>query len=117
MNKVTLAGRLGQDPELKTVGNDTKRVKFSLATNDGYGDKKKTNWHNCTAFGKTAEIIAQYVKKGSELVVSGSIDYNKHEEKVYTGIIVRDFTFVGGRTESTQQASATTKEVQENLPF
>ena len=100
MNKVTLVGRLGQDPELKTSQAGTSFVKFSIATNDGFGDKKKTNWHNCTAFGKASEIINQYVKKGNEIAVSGSIDYNKHEDKMYTGILVNDFTFIGGKSEA-----------------
>lgn len=103
MNTVNLVGRLGQDPELKTSKSGTSFVKFSIATNDGFGDNKKTNWHNCTAFGKGADIIAKYVKKGSEIAVSGSIDYNKHEDKFYTSILVDKFTFVGGKSESSAQ--------------
>ena len=101
MNKITLVGRLGQDPELKTSKGGKSFAKFSIATNDGYGDNKKTNWHSCTAFGKAAELIEKYVKKGSEIAVSGSIDYNKHEEKIYTNILVNDFTFIGAKGETT----------------
>lgn len=96
MNKVTLVGRLGQDPELQTSQGGKSYCKFSIATNDGFGDNKKTNWHSCTAFGKVADIINQYTKKGSELAVSGTLDYNKHEDKIYTNILVNDFTFIGG---------------------
>lgn len=104
MNTINLVGRLGQDPELKTSKSGTSFVKFSIATNDGFGDNKKTNWHNCTAFGKSAEIIAKYVKKGNEIAVSGSIDYNKHEDKIYTGILVNNFTFIGGKSEASAQS-------------
>lgn len=96
MNVTTLVGRLGQDPEIKQSKSGNSFVKFSIATNDGFGDNKKTNWHNCTAFGKLADVIAQYCKKGDMVAVSGSIDYNKHEEKIYTTILVRDFSFGGG---------------------
>ena len=104
MNKVTLVGRLGQDPEHKTANSGMTFVKFSIATNDGFGDNKKTNWHNCTAFGKAADIIHKYVKKGSEIAVSGSIDYNKHDDKYFTSILVNDFTFIGGKSENSDPA-------------
>lgn len=124
MNKVILVGRLGQDPEHKTANSGTSFVKFSLATNDGYGDNKKTNWHSCTAFGKVADIINQYVSKGSEIAISGSIDYNKHEDKYYTGILVNDFTFIGGKSESSssnQKAQPKdadiSEDAQDDLPF
>lgn len=99
MNTVNLVGRLGGDPELKQSQSGKSFVKFSIATNDGYGDNKKVNWHSCTAFGKGAEIINQYISKGSEIAVSGSIDYHKHEDKHYTNILVNDFTFIGGKKE------------------
>jgi len=125
MNTVVLTGRLGQDPELKTSQGGKSFCKFSIATNDGFGDNKKTNWHSCTAFGKGAEIINQYVKKGSEISISGSIDYNKHEDKIYTNILVNNFTFIGGKSENTtsqQQAPATSFEPvaednESGLPF
>lgn len=105
MNKVTLVGRLGQDPEVKTSNLGKQYAKFSLATNDGYGENKKTNWHSCVAFGKVAELIDKYVSKGNELAVNGSVDYNKHDDKYYTNIIVNDITFIGGKSEnSIQQA-------------
>ena len=106
MNKVTLVGRLGEDPKHQTAQSGKTFCKFSLATNDGFGDNKKTNWHSCTAFGKVADIINQYCKKGSELAVSGTLDYNKHEDKYYTNILVNDFTFIGGKNET----SATQKQ-------
>lgn len=103
MNKVILVGRLGQDPEHQTAQSGKTFCKFSLATNDGYGENKKTNWHSCTAFGKAADIINQYCKKGNELSVSGTLDYNKHEDRYYTNILVNDFTFIGGKSENTVQ--------------
>lgn len=91
MNQVNLIGRLGGDPEEKNGV-----VKFSIATNDGTNDKPKTNWHNIVAFGKTGEILSKYLNKGSQIGITGRLDYNKFEDKNYTSVIVERFTFVGG---------------------
>lgn len=94
MNNVTLVGNLGDNPELRNSNNGNEFIIFSLATNDGFGENKKTNWHNCIAFGKAAELIHKYTQKGSKLAISGSIDYRKNDDKYYTSIIVNSFTFV-----------------------
>ena len=94
MNNVTLVGNLGNNPELRNSNNGKEFITFSLATNDGFGDNKKTNWHNCIAFGKPAELIHHYTQKGSKLAISGSIEYKKVEEKHYTSIIVNSFTLL-----------------------
>lgn len=110
MNKVTLVGRLGQDPEHQTSKAGKSFVKFSIATNDGYGENKKANWHNCTAFGKAADIINQYVSKGSEIAIGGTVDYNTHNDKIYTTILVNDFTFIGGKNKSELNKDSQNKE-------
>jgi single-strand DNA-binding protein len=98
MNNINLIGRLGQTPELKTAkSGSTSFINFSIATNDGFGDKKKTNWHNCTAFGKTAEIISKYVNKADLIGVNGEIDYNENDGKRYTTVKVNSITLIGGR--------------------
>lgn len=116
MNQINLLGRLGGDPEEKNGA-----VKFSIATNDGFGEKKKTNWHNIVAFGKTGEILGKYLKKGSQIGISGRIDYNKFDEKIYTSVIVERFSFVSDNKQSgvnTQQPQATqTQEEEDDAPF
>lgn len=93
MNNVVLVGRLGKDPEVKE-----SVVKFAIATNDGFGKNKKTNWHTCVVFGKLKDIISNYVKKGNEIAISGSIDYYKSDDgKYFTSIVVRDITLIGGK--------------------
>jgi single-strand DNA-binding protein len=127
MNTITLVGRLGKDVEQLTSKANKPIAKFSIATNDGYGDNKKTNWHNCVAFGKTAEIISKYVSKGSEIAVNGSIDYNQYEDKqgvkkTFTSVLVNNFTFIGGKSNQTSdtppayQAPENTQE-EDDLPF
>ena len=116
MNQVNLIGRLGQDPETKNGA-----CKFSIATNDGTKDKPKTNWHNIVAFGKTGEVLQKYLKKGDQIAIVGRLDYNKHDEKIYTSVIVTSFTFVGnGKQEEqpTQEAEEQpTQEDEDDLPF
>lgn len=93
INTVTLHGNLGDAPELKTSAGGKQYCNLSIATQDGWGENKKTNWHRCTAFGKPAELIAKYVNKGDEIVIQGSIDYNKHEDKYFTSILINSFSF------------------------
>ena len=103
VNKAIILGRLGQDPELKTLSDGTAICKLSIATTevwkDKNGDKKEeTQWHNLTAWRKNAEIINQYVKKGDELYVEGKIKYTKSDDgsKYYTDITVDRFSFISG---------------------
>ncbi len=90
-NKVILQGRLVKDPEEKIAG-ETRIAKFTIATDSGYGDKKKSEFTDCVAFGKTAEIVAKYVPKGNLLLVEGRLQTSnwEHEGKKYykTEVIV-----------------------------
>lgn len=95
MNTVTLAGRLGQKPEAKAVG-DTFVTNVSLATTDYYGkaDPKHTNWHNLVIWGPNATFLSRYLDKGAFLVVTGEIRYRQYVKdgvtKYITEIKVKD---------------------------
>ncbi len=117
MNQVILKGRLGQDPELKVIKEGLQVANFSIATNDGTKDKPKTNWHNCSAWGKTAEVINKFIGKGDEIMVTGSIEYQKNEETgiTYPKINVHRFEFCGGRTEIPEEIEK--DELDDDLPF
>jgi len=82
-------GRLGADPEFKTLNSGTEMCKFSLATRK---NKDETDWHRCVVFGKAAEIVDKYVKKGDQLLVEGRIEYGSYEnndgDTVYTTDII-----------------------------
>jgi len=97
MNRVILIGRVGQETQ-----NTNGVVKFSLATDESYKDKQgqkvsKTAWHSCVAFGKSGETISKYVKKGDLFAFEGKIDYNEHEGKKYTSIIVESFNLIANK--------------------
>jgi single-strand DNA-binding protein len=73
LNKIIMIARLTRDAEFKTVG-ETNIASFSIAYSTGYGDKKKSNYIDCVAFGKTAEVVKNYTKKGSQIGVEGSLE-------------------------------------------
>jgi len=104
LNKVFLYGNLTRDPELKALPSGGQVANFGLATNRTYKDKsgakqETTEFHNIVAFGRTAEVIAQYVKKGRPIFVEGRITTRSWEgkedgKKQYrTEIIVENFQF------------------------
>ncbi|WP_019670461.1 single-stranded DNA-binding protein [Eudoraea adriatica] len=85
-NKVQLIGNLGQDPEIVNLDNGGKLAKFSVATNEIYKNGKgekvtDTQWHNVVAWGKTAEIVENYLAKGNEVAVEGKLVHRSYENK------------------------------------
>lgn len=103
LNKALIIGNLTRDPELKAIASGIKVASFSLATNrtwkDQNGSKKESvEYHNIVAFGKQAEIIAQYAKKGSSLYIEGrmqtrSWDAPDGTKKYRTEVILENFQF------------------------
>ena len=85
-NRVQLIGNLGQDPEIVTLESGSKLAKFSLATSDYYKNAKgekveETQWHNIVAWGKTAEIVENYLTKGKQVAVDGKLTHRTYETK------------------------------------
>ena len=83
-NKVQLIGNLGNDPEVIILENGKKLAKFSMATNESYKNAKgervtETQWHNVVAWGKTAEIVENYLMKGKEVAVEGKLTSRSYE--------------------------------------
>ncbi len=111
VNKVILLGNLGKDPEVKYTPSGTPVAKFSLATNERFKDKDgnwqdRTEWHNVTAWARTAEIAGEYLKKGSKVYIEGSLrthswdDKTSGQKKYMTEIIVTDLVMLSGKGES-----------------
>lgn len=85
LNKVQLIGRLGQDPEIRYTANQTAVATISVGTKyewtlDGT-KQEKTEWHRCVAWGKLAEIIEKYAKKGRQVYVEGRLETRKWQDK------------------------------------
>ncbi|MGA2673217.1 MAG: single-stranded DNA-binding protein [Terracidiphilus sp.] len=110
VNKVILLGNVGKDPEIRSTPSGTIVATFGLATSDRYQDPQgnwqdRTEWHNLVAFKRTAEIVRDYVKKGSKLYVEGSLrtsnwdDKQSGQKRYKTEIIVNDLSLLSGRDE------------------
>lgn len=85
-NKVQLIGHVGNAPEILTLESGKKLAKFSIATNESYKNAKgekitDTQWHNVVAWGKTAELVENYVPKGKEIGVEGKLTSRTYEDK------------------------------------
>jgi len=117
LNKATIIGNLTRDPEKKALPSGITVVNFSIATNRSWKDKEgnkqeDVQFHNCISFGKQADTIAQYVKKGQQLMVEGRIQTRSWEtdgvKKYATEIMVEQFQF-GSKPEGTPAVKEETK--------
>ena len=108
VNKVLLLGNVGKDPEMRATAGGTQVASFTLATADRAKDAQgnwadKTEWHNLVAFNRTAEIVRDYVKKGTQVYVEGKIqtrswdDKESGQKKYRTEILVNELTLLGGK--------------------
>lgn len=106
VNKVILVGRLGKDPEVKSIPSGTSVVKFSVATDEKFtnrnGEKQeRTEWHNIEVWGKLGEICAQYLRKGKLVYLEGTIrteEYEKDgEKKRWTKIVANEMRMLERR--------------------
>jgi single-strand DNA-binding protein len=106
MNKVMLLGHVGKDPEMRATQSGMTVANLSLATADrqkqGEEWVEKTEWHNLVAFQRTAEVVRDYVKKGSQIMIEGKLqtsswdDKESGQKKYRTEIIINDLTLLGG---------------------
>jgi single-strand DNA-binding protein len=116
VNKVTLLGNVGKDPEIRSTPGGTMVANLTLATSDRQKDAQgnwqdRTEWHNLVAFTRTAEIIRDYVKKGSKLYIEGKIqtrswdDKESGQKRYRTEIIVNELVLLSGREEGGGQGA------------
>src|SRR5438309_308260 len=107
VNKVLLLGNVGKDPEIRSTAGGMTVASFSLATADRAKDAQgnwadKTEWHNIVCFQRTAEVVRDYVKKGTQLFVEGKIqtrswdDKESGQKKYRTEILINEMSLLGG---------------------
>jgi single-strand DNA-binding protein len=111
INKAILIGNVGKDPEVKFLPSGSAVANFTLATSERFKDKsgefqERTEWHNLTAYQRLAEIVRDYVKKGSKIYIEGRITTRNWEDKEHPGrkvyrteIVVNDLVLLSGRGE------------------
>ena len=134
VNKVILIGRLGADPQLKYTPSGCANVNFNLATNESWKDKdgnqqEKTDWHRVVAWGKLAEIIGKWMKKGSSIYLEGRLQTRTYDDqngvkRYITEVVALDIEMLGGRGGSSDQSQDMppqepmgSSEPEDGLPF
>jgi single-strand DNA-binding protein len=133
INKVILVGNLGAKPEIKYASNGNAISNLSVATSESWTDKntgqkqERTEWHRVVFFGRTAEVVTQYLTKGSQIYVEGRIRTQKWQDKdgntrYNTEILADNMTMLGGKpsqvdSPSSASASVTTDDESDDLPF
>lgn len=106
-NSVQLIGNVGSAPEVKSFDSGRVKATCSIATNSSYKNQKgekieETQWHNLVFWGKLAEVVSEYVKKGNEIAIEGKLihrayDGPKGEKRYITEITVNDMMMLGGK--------------------
>jgi single-strand DNA-binding protein len=111
VNKVILLGRLGQDPDIRATAGGTQVASISIATN-GLGPKNEsgqretaTEWHRVVLWGRTAEIAAQYLKKGSQVYIEGRMSTRKWQDqggidRYTTEVVANEMQLLGGNNQT-----------------
>lgn len=116
VNKVLLLGNVGKDPEIRSTSGGMVIASFSLATADRQKDAQgnwvdKTEWHNLVCFQRTAEVVRDYVKKGTQLFIEGKMqtrswdDKESGQKRYKTEILVNELTMLGGKSGSESSGS------------
>ncbi len=120
-NKIQLIGNIGKDVDITTFESGNKVAKVSLATNESYTNKNNdkvtsTQWHNLVAWGKTADILEKFVKKGDTLGIEGKLEYRDYDDKkgvnrrVAEIIVSEVFLFPRGKTNGEEIVQPKTEE-------
>jgi single-strand DNA-binding protein len=139
VNRVTLVGHVGKNPETRAFQDGTGVTSFSLATSEKYKDKsgnlsEQTEWHNISCFGKLSEIASKLVTKGTQLYIEGKIKTNKYTdksgvEKYAVNIVASSLQLLGSKEGSKEKspsvdigeisnyASKLLGDIPEDLPF
>lgn len=116
LNRVTLIGNLGKEPEQRFMPNGNAVCNFSIATTESWKDKQsgakqeETTWHNITMYGRLAEIAAQYLTKGSSVYLEGKLKTRKYQDKqtgadkYVTEIICDEMKMLGGKQDGQREA-------------
>ena len=123
MNLYVVVGRLSRDPELRESKGGTAICKLSVPTEDGWGERKKTTWHNIVCFGKTAEVVAKHKKKGDWVSCTGRLEVEKYTnrdgvEKVAVSLVAESISFVGNKVQGYEpDDSYGTREGEDEIPF
>lgn len=123
MKNLTIAGNIGKSAELRKTGNGDQVAGFSVAVDDGFGDKKRTLWFDVSIWGKRAETLAPMLTKGGKVCVTGDLSTREHEGKTYLTLRASEVTLMSARQDRDdapprQERAPVRDEVdQDEIPF
>lgn len=130
MNVFNFTGGLGRDSEVRHTPKGDAINSFSVAVNSGYGDKAITSWVNCNLWGKQAESLAPYLKKGTKVAISGELTNRPYTtkdgaEKFSLEVRVNSLTLIGGKPDGSENSNVhdtrtdakTEQEFEDSIPF
>jgi single-strand DNA-binding protein len=127
VNKIILLGRLGKDPEVKRMNSGEFVANVTLATSETFKDKsgtkqEKTEWHSLVFYRRLAEIVGQYLKKGSQIYIEGKLQTRKWQDKAghdryTTEIIVSEMKMLGGMTSPQKTSQPPESNDDFDIPF
>lgn len=107
MKSIVIAGRTGKAAELRRLQDGSPVLSFSVAVDDGWGERKRTLWFDCSLFGKRGDHLEQHMPKGTAVTVSGDLSTREHEGRTYLTVRVNDVKLQGGgerKAEAKQQS-------------
>jgi single-strand DNA-binding protein len=132
VNKVMLIGRLGADPQLKYTPSGRANVNFNLATNASWKDQdgnqqERTDWHRIVAWGKLAEVMGEWLKKGSLIYLEGRLQTRSYDDsngvkRYITEVVATDLEMLGGKGQGEPSEAAPAENIpdaepEDDLPF
>ena len=108
MNKYIGIGRITKDIELRTTNNNKSVAQFTIAINEGYGEEQRTNYIDCTVWGKQAENMSKYCSKGSLIAIEGRLQTGSYEDKEgtkrkTTKVVAESIQFLGNKKEENKE--------------
>lgn len=122
LNKLQLIGNVGKAPEIRATSSGKKVANFSVATSRLSHGNEVTDWHRCTAWGKTADIVEQYVGRGERVYIEGELQYGSYEKdgqtvKTTDVNVWRVILLGGGQRQEEQRPAPALTEPDDDLPF
>lgn len=97
MKNITIAGTVGKDAEQRRTQSGDAVLGWSVAVDDGYGEKKSTLWFDCSLWGKRGDSLSQFIKKGTKVAVSGELGTRIHDGKTYLMVSVQNVTLMSSK--------------------
>jgi single-strand DNA-binding protein len=104
MKNITIAGRIGKSAETRQTQQGDQVTGFSVAVDEGFGDKKRTIWFDVSFWGKRGASVAQYLTKGAQVTVTGDLSTREHDGKTYLTVRANDLTLQGGKRDDGQSS-------------